>query len=111
MNNLINEVLINEDLINEELRLKEKIEIELNVEYYFDFIGIDKSFNGICKIIRIFRDSWSWSCLVNKIDNGVTFMICKFDSSYNILGQFNTPGLKYLGCRIYKIPTTEYILK
>jgi hypothetical protein len=103
------------NLMNEELIINDMSELEqdVDVEYYIDFIGLDKTFNGMCKIINILQnDYWGHPCVVTKLDHGITFIISSCKSSGDILlGYFSTNDLRYFGCNIYKIPTTEYVLK
>jgi hypothetical protein len=101
------------NLMNEELIINDMSELEQDVEYYIDFIGLDKTFNGMCKIINILQhDYWGNSGVVTKLDHGITFIVSSFKSSDDILlGYFSTNDSRYFGCNIYKLPITEYVLK
>ena len=110
-------------LINEELMIKDMSELELNIEYYINFVRLGKSFSGLYEIVRIYKDRET-ICIVKNINGNIEFtlnnavdVICFATSNRNplltneILNSFIAPRLKYATCNIYKLPPTEYFLK
>jgi hypothetical protein len=112
------------DLINEDLMVFDMSELELDMEYYINFINVNKNMSGLYKIKRVFQnDVRSDVCVVTNIDESVEIrlfgtlnIINKRTTKHHpsrldkILGYFTT--YPYCAtCNIYKLPPTEYVLK
>ena len=104
--------------LNEELMITDMSELEKDVEYYINFIEL-KQLNGLYKLVnKHFRkDNSIRDCRMVKIDEeNLKYYMLEIKLYYespdqqNNLGiftMFNTEGT----CNIYRILTTDYVLK